>query len=168
MSNIGGLYNRAGSLPTWSNDMPRRREVQKSSKLLPILTLLLGTVGGSGAMWQWDNSQINHVRAKLETTTKVIEIREKIESNILRMLEFSKKYSDLDAEMNNTSEKSKVENIKAEIIRIQEYAMPLLMTDIIHLENILSKMENRETRDFKLIRLLIPAAPYNLRGILVK
>lgn len=45
--------------------------------VLPVVTLVLGTLLGSGAIWNWKNSQIELSRLQMESAKTSIELRDK-------------------------------------------------------------------------------------------
>lgn len=101
-----------------------------------IILLLVGTLLGSGAVWQWYNVNIAKDQLELNKHKHNIELREKIEKSLFEINRLSRE-----------SLKIKVSTQAAELRKSQIKAeSDLLIQDLWNYEEQLAKLENRDVR----------------------
>ena len=70
-----------------------RKKARDYSKFIPILTLISGIIAGN--LWPWKQADINRANYELDKTSKIIEIRNNIDTNIIKLLALYKKHTEL-------------------------------------------------------------------------
>jgi hypothetical protein len=122
----------------------KRKKARDHSNVSTVITLIVGAVLGSGALWSWKQYE-------LQIITKRIEMAEKIQANIISILALYNKNAEL---LNETGKDPNGRLEKAEInmqiSRIWDHEFPILEANLKTYEAILAKLENRNPRDFHL------------------
>jgi hypothetical protein len=127
--------------------------------ILPGLTFVLGLVFGQGALWEWRKMGTEQAKYELEKTKQALEVREKLEANILKVLDLYKSANTT----NNEKDPIKKAQLQQETRMKWTQKFPVFKNNIEQLEKLLAKLENREPRDFSDLQ----PPPYNLRNITV-
>jgi len=123
-----------------------RKKARDYSKFIPILTLISGIIAGN--LWPWKQADINRANYELDKTSKIIEIRNNIDTNIIKLLALYKKHTELTRELSKNYSEDNRERISRETDNIWKYEYPSIESNIKQLEAVLSKLENRDPRMF--------------------
>lgn len=132
-------------------------QISKDSLLWAIISLLIGTVFGSGAIRQWQKNNLERERFEFEKVTKAIEIRKRMDdvySSILQLSDDYIKVSNAYYKSNNSSAANEMRRLIARL--------DVLKSDYTAIENTLSVIEHRVPRTIQ-IDFIPPAPPANLR-----
>jgi len=144
-------------------------------KWIPGISIVLMTILGTGGLWTNKQSGLEKSKYELDKTSKIVELRSKIEENMFKLTGLNRKYNELVIEHNiflqngiverptkgDTTWKDKYHNMVQETDNMYEYEFPTLENNIVVLESRLAILEGREPQKFKFpIRL---PRPKNLR-----
>jgi hypothetical protein len=131
------------------------KKILSSLSLTAVLTFFLTAfIGQSGWLWEWRKTGTDQAKYELEKTKQALEVREKLEANILKVLEIHKNSDNVGRE----KDPIKNEQLSREVRMEWKYKFPTIKNNIDQLESILAKLENREPRSFD-----FQPTPYNLR-----
>ena len=67
-------------------------KITKDSLSWAIIALLVGTLFGSGSIWQWQKNNLDRERFELEKITKSMEIRKRVDDLLADIIEISNEY----------------------------------------------------------------------------
>jgi hypothetical protein len=134
---------------------------------LVILTFIFGVFTGN--WWTYKQSNINQINYELEKTKyelekvqKISGICQNLEEDVFKIAGLYKKHDDLSRELDKYPDNRKeIVDIRREIDSMWKYEFPRLVKNITKLEDMLSKLENREPDKFDF--RVPPNAPMNLK-----
>jgi len=101
-----------------------------------VISFFIGTLLGSGAIWQWFNVNLAEAQLELNKQKHIIELRDKIEDSLFKINRLSR-------ESLNIKGSSKISEFKKNQIKSES---ELLIQDLMEFEKQLAKLENRATR----------------------
>jgi len=147
---------------TWKH----RKKAAKRQKVLTIglavFTFLFGALAGH---W-WSSKhgtvqQLTHelertqfdlatAKSELEKMSKISDIRNNLEADVLQIFAVYRKHSKLVEAVDKNVSKNIRDKTKRELEMLWKSDFPPLKDDLTQLESTLSKLENREPRDFDL------------------
>ena len=136
------------------------KKILSSTLLLVVGGVLTAFLGQSGWLWEWRKTGTEQAKYELDKTRQALEVREKIEANILKVLELYKKSDNVSHEKDPTKEQQVLRELEMQ----WKYQFPTIKNNIDQLESILAKLENREPRNFDHIAPM----PYNLKVFRIK
>ena len=147
---------------TWKH----RKKAAKRQKVLTIglavFTFLFGALAGHwwsskhGTVQQvtheLERTQFDLAKAKseLEKMSKISDIRNNLEADVLQIFDVYRKHSKLVEAADKNVSKNIRDKTKRELEMLWKADFPPLKDQLIQLESTLSKLENREPRDFDL------------------
>ena len=147
---------------TWKH----RKKAAKRQKVLTIglavFTFLFGALAGHwwsskhGTVQQLthelERTQFDLAKAKseLEKMSKISDIRNNLEADVLQIFAVYRKHSKLVEAVDKNVSKNIRDKTKRELEMLWKSDFPPLKDDLTQLESTLSKLENREPRDFDL------------------
>jgi len=134
-------------------------QIMQSRIVFLVLGGLLGGIFGSGALWEWRKTGTEQAKYELEKAKQILDVREKLEGNILKVLEIYRNSDNVGQE----KDPIKKEYLSRDVGRDWKYKFPIIKNNINQLESILAKLENRELRNFDNLQPI----PYNLRLITI-
>jgi hypothetical protein len=123
------------------------------------ITFFIGTILGPGFLWEWRKTGTEQAKYELERITKILDVREKLESNILKILDLYKSTNVTNDEKDPIKKAIQKAQREHETRMKWTQKFPVFKNNIEQLEKILAKLENREPRNFSDLR----PPPYNLR-----
>ena len=163
------------TMTTWK---PRKKAAKRQKVFtigLTVLTFLCGIMAGD--WWGYKHSKVHQVTSELESTkfdlakgkfelekvskaadshiAKISDIHNNIEAVLLRFFDVYRKHSKVVEAADKNVSKNKKEKTKRELEIMWEAEVSPLKDHLTQLESTLSKLENREPRDFDL-----PAPPF--------
>ncbi|OGQ96430.1 MAG: hypothetical protein A2521_08865 [Deltaproteobacteria bacterium RIFOXYD12_FULL_57_12] len=138
----------------------RKMKITKDSLSWAIIALLVGTLFGSGSIWQWQKNNLDRERFELEKITKSMEIRKRVDDLLADIIEISNEYIKVSNSYYSSKNPSDGNEMKRLITRLD-----VLKNDFKTIEKSLSLVEGREPREIQ-IDFIPPAPPTNLRVII--
>jgi hypothetical protein len=120
------------------------KKLIQSRVVMLVLGGLLGGIFGSGALWEWRKTGTEQAKYELDRITKIVDVRQKLEDNILKVLEIYKKNDSMTRE----DDPFKRQQLSREVEMEWKYKFPAIKGNIDQLESMLAKLENREPRNF--------------------
>jgi len=135
-------------------------KITKDSLSWAIIALLVGTLFGSGSIWQWQKNNLDRERFELEKITKSMEIRKRVDDLLADIIEISNEYIKVSNSYYSSKNPSDGNEMKRLITRLD-----VLKNDFKTIEKSLSLVEGREPREIQ-IDFIPPAPPTNLRVII--
>lgn len=134
-------------------------KITKDSLVWAIIALLVGTVFGSGSIWQWQKNRLDREKFELEKMTKSIDMRKRVDDLLSDIIALSDEYIRVSNSYYKTRNPSDGNEMKRLITRLD-----VLKNDFKTIEKNLSFLEGREARKIQL-EFIPPAPPTNLRII---
>ena len=147
---------------TWKH----RKKAAKRQKVLTIglavFTFLCGALAGHGwgskhgtvqqVTHELERTQVDLAQAKseLEKMSKISDIRNNLEADVLQIFDVYRKHSKLVEAADKNVSKNIKDTTKRELEMLWKSDFPPLKAHLTQLESTLSKLENREPRDFDL------------------
>jgi hypothetical protein len=125
------------------------------SLYLPVITLIIGTLIGSGAFWQYENLTLE----KDQTAKEYRDYRFKLLQHIISLSNEYNTAVDSYYKLQNPDTLRKIEQLITQL--------DVLTNDFKTLESSLSKLENRAPEKI-LIRFILPMKPMNVTATLKK
>lgn len=135
-------------------------KITKDSLSWAIIALLVGTLFGSGSIWQWQKNNLDRERFELEKITKSMEIRKRVDDLLADIIEISNEYIKVSNSYYRSKSPSDGNEMKRLITRLD-----VLKNDFKAIEKNLSLVEGRDPREIQ-IDFIPPAPPTNLRVII--
>lgn len=132
-------------------------QISKDSLLWAVIALLVGTIFGSGAIWQWQKNSLDQDRFVFEKATKAIEIRKRMDDVYGSILQLSNEYIKVSSSYYKTKNPDDASEMRRLIARLD-----VLKNDYTSIEKTLSSIEGRSPRQIQ-IDFIPPAPPMNLR-----
>jgi len=121
------------------------KKILSSVSLTAVITFLLTAfLGQSGWLWEWRKTETEQAKYELERTKQALEVREKLDSNILKVLDLYKNSDNVSRE----NDPIKKQQLLREVEMEWKYKFPTIKNNIDQLESILAKLETREPRNF--------------------
>jgi len=134
-------------------------QIIKDSLLWAVIALLVGTIFGSGAIWQWQKNSLDQERFAFEKATKAIEIRKRMDDVYGNILQLSDEYIKASSSYYKTKNPDDAREMRRLIARLD-----VLKNDYTTIEKTLSSIEGRSLRQIQ-IDFIPPPAPTNFRLI---
>lgn len=130
--------------------------LSKSSTVWGIVTFCVGIILGSGSLWQWQQKRIDKQKYELEVTKSRMELRQRINETLARIIDLSDKFVRINAskEMSQYEKQGEVDKLGSQL--------RLLKDDFLSFEKQLSVLENRKARQIQ-IDFFVPPVPTGMK-----
>ena len=122
-----------------------------------VLSFVIGTLFGSGALWQWKDLQLKEKSQQLETVQGTAELRQKIDALYTRILEITDQFIKAD----NSYRQRPDPETNNQLVRLKSQ-LDIAKDDFLSLEKQLAAIEGRAPRNIP-IDLVPPPPPTGLR-----
>ena len=133
-------------------------KMTKESLSWAIIALFVGTIFGSGSIWQWQKIKLERGRFELEKVAQSSDMRKRIDDLLANIIELSDKY----IKVSNSYYKRKNSRDGNEMKRLIT-RLDVLKNDFKSIEGSLSLIEGREPRKIQL-DFIPPGPPVNLKS----
>jgi len=124
-----------------------------------IATFLIGTLVGTGGLWEWKKIELESQNQEIERAVKTTDLREKENDQYAKILDLTNEY------INAVNDYSKVPTpqLHNKIAQLKSQ-LDVIKDNFTTLENKLAQLEGRQPRNIP-IDFIPPAPPTGLRAV---
>jgi hypothetical protein len=123
-----------------------------------IISFLLGTLLGSGSIWQWEHAKVEAQKQELDRVTAITELRQKEIDQYDKIINLSNEYVTATAQYS----KNPSSEIGIKILQLTS-RLDVMKNAFIALEDNLAHLEGRQPRKINL-NLMPPQPPTGISG----
>ena len=124
-----------------------------------VVSFLVGTLLGSGSLWQWKQSKLESQKQELETVVKTTDLRQQENEQYAKIIDLTNEYiRDRDEYSKNARP-----DLNNRILQLRSQ-LDVMKDNFMTLEKNLARLENRQPRKIT-IDFIPPEPPTNLQVI---